>query len=141
MYSVIFESDNGKLFAFGKDANIVFDMNLGDGVPTNLGTSQGFLQVGQSVNFQKVSGRTISVNGVMYGDVQMQKKKICNAFSPFSSGKLIFQNKYYTRVYVKTSPTFSPVKNDGRFSMQLFAPFPFFYDVDTKALSIGGITK
>lgn len=141
MYSVIFESDNGKKFLFGKDANIAFDMNLGDGVPTEIGTSQGFLQVGQSVNSQKVSGRRISVKGVMYGDVQNQKKQIRNVFSPFSSGKLIFQGRYYTRAYVQTSPTFSPVKNDGRFSMQLFAPFPFFYDVDTKALSIGGITK
>lgn len=139
MYNVIFESDNGLKYAFGKAGNTVFDMDLGSGVSVNIGTSQGFAQVGESVENQSVSGRPINVKGVVFGNVQELKKRMRKVFAPFVSGKLVFEGKYYTRVYVKTTPTFSPVRNDGRFSMQLFAPFPFFYSVEETSVAIGEI--
>ena len=61
-------------------------------------------------------------------------------FAPFVWGKLIFEGKHYIRVCVKDTPTFSPVKDDGRFTMLLYAPFPFFYSVDDAYYNIGGIS-
>ena len=139
MYNVIFESDNGLKYAFGELGNTVFDMDFGNGVSVNLGTSQGFAQIGESVENQSVSGRPINVKGVVFGNVQERKKTMRRVFAPFVSGRLIFEGKYYTRVYVKSAPSFSPVKNDGRFSMQLFAPYPFFYSVDEESVFIGEI--
>lgn len=139
MYNVIFESDNGLKYAFGELGNTVFDMDFGNGVSVNLGTSQGFAQIGESVENQSVSGRPINVKGVVFGNVQERKKTMRRVFAPFVSGRLIFEGKYYTRVYVKSAPSFSPVKNDGRFSMQLFAPYPFFYSVDEEYVFIGEI--
>lgn len=139
MYNVIFESDNGLKYAFGELGNTIFDMDFGDGVSVNIGTSQGFAQVGESVENQSVSGRTINVKGVVYGNVQNGKKTMRKVFAPFVSGRLIFEGKYYTRVFVKSAPSFSPVKNDGRFSMQLFAPYPFFYSVVEESVFIGEI--
>lgn len=139
MYNVIFESDNGLKYAFGKAGNTVFDMDFGNGVSVNLGTSQGVSQVGETVENQSVSGRPINIKGTVFGNVQERKKTMRKIFAPFVSGKLIFEGKYYTRVYVKNAPSFSPVKNDGRFTMQLFAPFPFFYAVDETSVFIGEI--
>lgn len=140
MYNVVFESDNGEKYIFGKNGNTMFDMDLGSGVSVKLGTAQGFSQVGETVQARTISGRTINVSGVVYGDVQERKKTMRRIISPFSSGRLVFEGQYYTRVFVKDAPTFSSVKNDGRFSLRFFAPFPFFYSVSDKLAEIGRLT-
>lgn len=139
MYNVVFESDSGEKYVFGKNGNTVFDMDLGNGVSVNIGTSQGFSQIGETMQNRTVSGRTINVNGVVYGNVQKRKKTMRKVIAPFSCGRLVFEGEYYTRVCVKNAPTFSPVKNDGRFSMQFFAPFPFFYSINYQISEIGAI--
>lgn len=139
MYNVVFENDNGSKYYFGVSGTTAFDMDLGSGVPVDIGTSQGFLQTGETVQNRSVGGRTISVKGTVYGDVPERKQTMRRVMSPFSSGKLIFEDRYYTRVFVKNAPTFSPVKDDGRFTMQFFAPFPFFYDVNGKNEEIGSL--
>ena len=60
-------------------------------------------------------------------------------FAPFVAGKLIFEDGHYTRVYVQDPPSFSPVKKDGRFTMLLFAPFPYFYGQNEESVQIGDI--
>ena len=139
MYSAVFENDNGSKYYFGVNGNTVFDMDLGNGVPVNIGTSQGCSQIGETMQSRTVSGRTISVNGAVYGNVQERKKSMRKIISPFSCGRLIFDGEYYTRVCVKNAPTFSTVKNDGRFSLQFFAPFPFFYNINSQFMEIGEI--
>lgn len=139
MYNVVFENDNGSKYYFGANGSTVFDMNLGDGVSIDIGTSQGFSQVGETMQSRTVSGRTITVKGAVYGNVQERKKSMRNVISPFSCGRLVFESEYYIRVCVKSAPTFSPVRNDGRFTMQFFAPYPFFKSVDEKNEEIGTI--
>ena len=139
MYNVVFENDNGSNYYFGANGSTVFDMDIGDGVSIDIGTSQGFSQVGETIQSMSVSGRPIKVNGVVYGNVQERKKAMRKVIAPFSCGRLVFENKYYIRVCVKSAPTFSPVRNDGRFTMQFFAPYPFFKSVDEKNEAIGSI--
>ena len=139
MYNVVFENDNGSKYYFGINGTTIFDMDLGDGVSVNIGTSQGFSQVGETLQSRNVSGRTISVKGAVYGNIQERKRTMRNVFSPFSCGRLVFENQYYIRVYVKSSPTFSTIKNDGKFTMRFFAPYPFFKSVDEKNVEIGSI--
>lgn len=140
MYDVVFEKSNGTKFLFGEKGDTVFDMDFGNGVSVDIGTSQGFSQVGETVESMGVSGRVISVKGCVFRNVYARKTTMRNVFSPFSSGRLVFNDKYYTNVYVKETPTFSPVKNDGRFTMQFFAPFPFFYFHDKATTLVGGVT-
>ena len=139
MYKVIFEADNGQKYVFGADGETVFDMDLGNGVSVDIGTSQGFSQVGETVESMTVGGRQINVRGDIFGNVQSRKKMMRKVFAPFVCGKLIFDGKHYIRVCVKDTPTFSPVRDDGRFTMLLYAPFPFFYSVDDSHYNIGEI--
>lgn len=139
MYNVVFQNDNGSKYYFGVKGSTVFDMDLGSGMPVEISTSQGFSQIGETMQTRTVSGRTITVNGVVYGDVQERKKSMRKIISPFSCGNLIFEGEYYTRVFVKNAPTFSSKKNDGKFSLQFFAPFPFFYSVNSVVNEIGAI--
>lgn len=139
MYSARFESDNGLTFVFGKNGGNVFDMDLGSGVSVDIGTSQGFSQIGETVDTLAVNGRPIPVTGVFFRDIDNQKKHMRKIFAPFVTGKLIFEDGHYTRVYVQDPPSFSPVKQDGRFAMQLFAPFPYFYGQNEEFVQIGEI--
>ena len=139
MYSAFFESDTGEKYVFGSSGNTVFDMDVGNGVSVNIGTSQGVSQVGVTVQTKNVPGRNINVKGVIYGDVQGKKRAMRRIISPLSAGKLVFNEQYYTRVFVKTAPSFSPLKDNGRFSLQFFAPFPYFYDIDQQSLEIGDV--
>lgn len=139
MYNVVFENDNGSKYYFGVNGTTAFDMDLGNGVPVDIGTSQGFSQIGETMQSRNISGRTISVKGAVYGNVQERKKFMRNVISPFSSGRLVFEGQYYIRVCVKSAPSFSSVKNDGRFTMQFFAPYPFFKSIEEKNVEIGSI--
>lgn len=138
---MVFESNSGQKYVFGASGGNVFDADIGDGVSVNLGTSQGFSQIGETVETKKVSGRNIVVRGVIFSGISNAKKTMRNVISPFSSGRLVINGSHYINVHVKDAPTFSPVKNDGRFTMKFFAPFPFFYSVDEKNTIIGGLTK
>ena len=140
MYSARFESDNGLVFVFGKDGGNVFDMDLGSGVSVDIGTSQGFSQVGETVETLAVNSRPITVTGVLYRDIDNQKRNVRKIFAPFVAGKLIFEDGHYTRVYVQDPPSFSSVRKDGRFTMQLLAPFPYFYGQNEQSVQIGEIT-
>lgn len=140
MYKVIFENDNGKTFTFGPDGSNWFGMNIGEGMEITLGKSQGFAQVGETVETQAVSGRSIDVTGRFIGDIVAGKNALRNVCAPLASGRLIFNGTHFIRVYVKAAPSFSAVKNNGIFKMQFYAPFPFFSTFEESHRTIGGLT-
>lgn len=140
MYNIKFVKDNGDVFLLGKDNNIVFDVDGLSGINIDLGKSQGFSQVGESVDTQSVGGKTLKIKGVIFKDLANIKKAMIKAFSPFSRGRLVFDDKYYLYVYVKESPTVAPTKKGGEFMLAVFAPFPFFKEIAESTFYIGTIT-
>ena len=141
MYEVIFENDNGKKFIFGPSGSNWFGMNIGNGMEVTLGKSQGFAQVGETVETQTVAGRIIDVTGQFFGNVVNGKNTLRSICPPLCSGRLIFQKTHYIRVYVKAAPSFSPVKNNGLFKMQFYAPYPYYFSLEEKMVRLGGVTK
>jgi hypothetical protein len=137
VYNAKYVSNTGETYDFGVSGSTVFDMDIGNGLSVDISTSQGFAQMGESVEGQNVSGRLINVKGVIYKDISNRRKMLRSVFSPFTNGRLTFDNGYYIDVYVKDTPTFSPVKNDGRFTMLLYAPFPFFSKADSGSVEFG----
>lgn len=141
MANVVFETDDGKKFTFGRGGSNYFDMSIGNGMDVALGLSQGFSQVGQTVQTQSVGGRNIDVTGELYGEIEERKRALSAACAPMTAGRLVFWDKYFIRVVVKAAPSFSAKKGVGIFKMQFFAPFPYFSAVAEKAYSIGSVTK
>lgn len=139
MYSVKYKGDNGKEIVLGRDGGIVCDVNFGEGLTVNMSLAQGFKQIGESVQGKSVGGKTIKINGVIFNDVHTRKELIRDVFAPFTAGYLIFENKYKIRVHVKSTPSFSTNKMDGRFMLQLFAADPFFYSLMEKSELVGEI--
>lgn len=140
MYNAKFISNTGETYDFGVKGSTVFDMDIGNGISVDISTSQGFSQLGESVEGQSVTGKIINVKGVIYKNISSKRKQLRSVFSPFTSGRLTFDNGYYIDVFVKDTPTFSPVKNDGRFTMLLYAPFPFFSKEDSGKVEFGEVT-
>lgn len=140
MYSMTFERNDGKRFLFDARNDIVFDMTIGDGLDIDISTSQGFSQIGDSVEGRTISGKAIPVKGVIFKNVPDGKKRLRDMFTPHASGRLVY-GEYHIDVTVKKTPYFSPTKDNGRFTMEFYAPFPFW--VLTKGVSalIGGVSK
>lgn len=139
MYNAQYVSTRGDVYDFGVKGSTVFDIDIGSGLSVDLNVSQGFSQIGESVQSQNIVGKNLSVKGAIYQNVPQNKDKLRNVFYPFSSGRLTFDNGYYIDVYVKETPSFSPKKDDGRFTMLLFAPFPFFSKSDTGKIEFGEV--
>lgn len=139
MFEVIFENDNGKKFIFGPAGSNWFGMSVGNGLDVTLGKSQGFGQIGETVETLSVTGRPIDVTGEFYGNIVSHKNALRSACAPLSAGRLIFQKTHYIRVFVKAAPTFSAVKKNGLFKMQFYAPFPFFRDLSQRQHLIGAV--
>ena len=139
MYKMIFVSDDGRKFVFGPENSNVFDADIGNGVSVYLGTSQGFSQFGETLESKTAQGRTIKVSGCFYGEnIPHKKSEMRRVLNPLARGKLVFED-YEIRVNVKSSPTFSPVLHNGRFSFQFFAPYPFFKSAKKSTVTIGDV--
>lgn len=141
MYSVTFERDDGKRFLFDARNDIVFDMNLGDGLDIDVKTSQGFSQVGETIEGKGISGKIITCNGVIFKNITEGKNRLRDMFRPMTKGRLLFGGKYYMDVVVKKTPYFSTVKKNGRFTLDFYAPFPFFCQIEGESVLTGGMEK
>lgn len=138
MYNARFRNNNGLEFSFGFDN--VFDLQGNSGINVNVGTAQSFSQIGETVQSLSINGNTIIIKGVFFRDaVEIGKTNIKKVISPLSSGKLIFNDKYYINVNVKVAPQFSPVKKNLAFYVELFAPYPFFKKIEENVTVIGGL--
>lgn len=138
VFEITFENANGKVFCFGPSGGNWYGMSIGEGMEITLGKSQGFAQIGETVETQSVGGRAIDVTGKFFGDIVAGKNKLRNVCGPLAHGRLVFQKTHYVNVYVKAAPSFSAVKNNGLFKMQFFAPFPFFSALNERFFRIGG---
>lgn len=140
MFEAIFENDNGSTFVFGIRGSNFFGMNIGDAVSTTMGISQGFSQIGETLESMSVGGRSIDVTGKLFGNIVERKNSLRNVCAPFATGRLLLGDTHYIRVAVKAPPSFSAVKNNGLFKMQFYAPFPYFSSVAEKRYLIGAVT-
>ena len=140
MFEAVFESDNGRTFVFGIRGSNYFAMNIGEAVNAAIGTSQGFAQIGETLENWAVGGRSIDVSGKLFGNIVERKNALRSACAPLSTGRLILGGTHFIRVAVKSPPSFSAVKNNGLFKMLFFAPFPYFSEIEERRYLIGGIT-
>ena len=140
MYSVKFISENGQSFLFDARVGVVADFDLASGMNTAIGTTQSFGQTGETIETKSVGSRQIAVKGVIFESIAQKKAKLRKVITPFTNGKLLFNDKYEISVAVEESPTFKPAKDDGTFTILFKAPYPFFKGKDTIIKLLGEIT-
>ena len=126
MYKARIDTDLGRTAHFSFDNGIVFDITPLSGVDVTIGTSQGFQQLGESVETQSVGGVSRTISGRVLND------SIANglllALPALTRGKLWFNDTYYCDIFVEHSPEFHKDKYGNiNFTMSVFCPVPFWY--------------
>lgn len=140
MYNAKFISNDGGIFVFGADGSNVFDIDGLSGMTMTLTKSQTYSRVGENVSSKATGGRTLTINGRIYNNISAVKSAMLRVFGVFTTGKLIFNDKYYISAIVKDTPTVSPKRNDGAFMLRLFAPEPYFRDIKTQYVEFNSLT-
>ena len=126
MYKARIDTDHGRTAHFSREAGVIFDIDPLSGVDVDISKSQGFQQLGESVETQSVGGITRTISGVVTSDAVANSLLI--ALPALTKGKLWFNDRYYCEIFINHSPEFHKDKNGRiRFTMSVFCPVPFWF--------------
>lgn len=138
MYRARIETDKGRTFVFGPENCNVFDIDPLSGVDVNLSTSQGFQQIGETVENQSVKGISRTIKGTIYKDQINTARQMLTYLSIFTTGRLYYNDEYYCEIIISKTPYVKTLK-DGKvtFSMMVFCSLPYWYSTSTSTTTIG----
>ena len=139
MYEAKFETEDGRSFRFGYPYGSVFSIDPLSELDVVLSTSQGFQQVGVTVERAGVGGLSRTIAGRLLGLSKDQRRRMLEVFTPYTSGSLWFNDRYYCRAWVQKTPAFGELKYNTEFTLLLFCPEPYWLDT-TQAYLLGGYT-
>lgn len=139
MYNIKYISNSGNSIVFGlKTDCVIATMDGITGYGVNISTSQGFAQTGVSISNLAVGGQSINIRGYVLNNQTAAKKELLSVFAPLSSGVLWWEDKYWLPVAVKSAPEIAQ-KDWARFSISLFAPYPFWRGKDAIHRIVGRV--
>lgn len=142
MYNAKIVTTAGATVNFGYDAGIIFDIDPLSGVTVSIGTSQGFQQIGESVDTQSVGGISRTIEGTIVKGGEAMARMLLSRLPIMTSGKLYYNDKYYCDIVVSKTPYVVKDKY-GRitFSMMLYSPTPYWYDAESSEIIWGAWDK
>ncbi len=141
MYNARFISDSGKIFDFGFQHGTLFDITPLSGVQVNVKTSQGFQKYGATIESRSVSGIERTISGKILRNINMIKYSMLQVFTPMTSGKLYFGEKYYCNCVVKSTPTVGGKEETGApFFISIYCASPFWLSATQNSFILGGYT-
>lgn len=142
MFNVSFENLSGKTIKMGHlQSNITVYLNGIDGIVATVNTSQGFGQVGQSVDSVVIGTRNINVSGKMFNFEKSTLNDICRIFSPGENVRIHFESKYWIDCVVTSSPVFSYSGVVASFAVSLVAPYPYWKSEHENSVRLGELSS
>lgn len=140
MYNLSYMKTDGKKFDLSYDNEIIIATVDGlTGVSTNIVKVQGSGQIGETVQNLNVGGRNIVINGFILDQNTEKKEALIKTFAPTTTGRLYFEDQYFIDVVVKDSPDILQEKH-SKFSLTLFAPYPYWQKKKAKNYQFGVIS-
>lgn len=140
MYNARFVSDNGNTFRFGYEYGTLIDIDPLAGVEVDISTSQGYQQVGETLENMSVGGVERQLSGVIIGDATETKRRMFQVFTPQTTGKLYFNDKYYCNAAVKTVPEIGVKTKNVTYVIDLYCVYPYWMGATEKGYLLGGYT-
>ena len=129
VFDAVFTTGTGQSFAFGYAAGVLWSCDpLGD-LPVELETSQGYQQVGATVDSRSISGVTRTITGRILRNADYCKRQLRDIFAPGVTGRLTVAGKYWCDAEVQRCPAISPAVLWPTFSFQLYCPNPYWHSV------------
>ena len=80
MYNAKFIANDGGIFIFGADGSNVFDIDGLSGMTMSLTKSQTYSRVGENISSMATGGRTLTINGYIYGNISAVKRDMLRIF-------------------------------------------------------------
>lgn len=140
MYKARFERDDGKNFYFDREHGVIFDISPLSELDVTVATSQGFQQVGTTVENRSIGGVSRKISGTILGEANDAKRRMLNVFAPFASGRLVFNEKYYCNAVVKKTPALAVRSYDCAFTLMLYCAGPYWLKLKESGYVLGGYT-
>ncbi len=109
------------------------------GRAVNLNTTQGYEQIGETVQSTSLGGQIITVYGTIPRRNTSAKLALLRAFLPLTKGRLVWEDRYFMDVYVKDSPTVTQEKHSD-FILSLFASYPYWQKLSENYYELGGLS-
>lgn len=109
-----------------------------DGIPVTLVTSQGFDQIGETLDKMSVESRSIGIIGRIDNFEPAQLRAINNMFRPMTVVRMYFEDKYWIDCAVQESPVFTYNLRSVVFAVKLSAPYPFWKSTTMSFYRLGG---
>ena len=143
MYNARIETNAGAVIRLGYKDGIIFDISPLSGVDVTLATSQGYQQIGETVESQSARGVSRTIRGTFIGDTaEARAREMLRALPVFTTGRLIFDDRYFCNIYVQKTPYVVHSSSDGKytFSMMVYCETPYWLDTKGSMYTLGGYT-
>lgn len=137
MYYAKFINSKGDTFNLGYRYGNIFDIDGLTGHNMDVAFSQGFNQIGETVEGISVGSHIFEIKGKLLNEIITQKKNMLSVFAPFESGKLVFENKYFLDCVVYRTPIIAIGEKSPEFEMVLSAPYPFWQKMTSNSFIVG----
>lgn len=140
MFNLRFTNAAGKTLRLGHGQSRcqIIGLNGIDGIPVSVITSQGFDQIGVSVDDMTVGERPIGLIGRIYNCTPAEAAAIDGMFLPLSTVRMYFEDRYWIDVAIKETPAWSYKLAAFMFSVSLMAPYPYWKSVVKNYYKLGG---
>lgn len=139
MYSAKIVTDKGETFEFGYEYGTLFDIDPLNGINVDISTSQGFQQVGETIESQSVTGVSRTISGVIIGDAIQIGRKMLSVLTMFTTGKLYFNNSYFCNICISKTPYITkPISGRVKFSTMVYCNVPYWMDIRQSEYVLGG---
>ena len=140
MYTAKIVTDSGKSFEFSYRNGVVFDIYPLSGVDVTLSTSQGFQQIGETVEGMTVKGIRRTIKGVILNPATA--KAMLSTITTFAAGRLYFNGAYFCPITVQKTPTIALARSGKMtFTMQVYCESPYWYKTAETSVLLSGTTK
>jgi len=140
MYNLRYISDNGNEINFNIANNWAITKVDGlTSVSVSFSTSQGFGQVGTTIQGESIEDKSILIEGTMLGQSTEMREQLLKTVVPGVGGRLTFDNKWFVDVRVKTSPDIERKKYNSEFQFKFLAAYPYWRLLEQTSTMLSGI--
>lgn len=111
-------------------------------IDVTISTTQGATQTGVTISNMTLPSRNLTLDGVIFSNVEATRRKMLDIFAPTIIGTLSITDCGETWT-ISTTSTKTPVFSDGdylqEFQISLLAPYPLFKNSQTQTTALSGI--
>lgn len=141
MYKARIITDAGREIGFGTDYYNVFSIDPLSGTDVEIFTSQGFQQIGNTIEGMGVGGLTRTISGVFYGNHRDEAFSMLQSLPIFTTGRLYIDDEYYCEIAVKKTPEIKRKGTFYQFAFQVYCRTPFWYSAQISEYEMGAWQK